>query len=63
MDNMTEKGAYGCLAIALFAVFMLIASIAVGVFFGVGFGLLTYALFLLFAIVCVIRAFEKADGK
>lgn len=63
MDNMTEKGAYGCLAIVLFAVFMLIASITVGVFFGVGFGLLTYALFLLFAIVCVIRAFGKADGK
>lgn len=62
MDNMTEKGAYGCVAIVLFFMLSLIASIAVGVFFGVGFGLLTYALFLLFAIVCVIRAFEKAGN-
>lgn len=63
MDNMTEKGVYGCLAIAIFSVFALIVSIAVGVFFGVGFGLLAYALFLLFAIVCVLRALSKADGK
>lgn len=60
---MTEKGAYGCLAIVLFSVFSLIVSIAVGVFFGVGFGLLAYALFVIFAIVCVLRAFGKADGK
>lgn len=62
MDDMPDKGMYGCLAIFLFFVFMLVVSIAVGVFFGVGFGLLTYALFLLFAIVCVIRAFEKAGN-
>lgn len=59
---MTEKGAIGCLAIVLFGVLSIVASIAVGVFFGVGFGFLTYALFILFLMVCVIRAFKKAGN-
>ena len=54
MNDFTEKGAYGCLAIILFAVLAFVVSIAVGVFFGVGFGFLAY--------VCVMRAFSKA-GK
>lgn len=62
MENMTEKGAIGCLAIVLFGVLSIVASIAVGVFFGVGFGFLTYALFILFLMVCVIRAFKKAGN-
>lgn len=60
MDNMTEKGAFGCAAIALFFILSIIVSIAVGVFFGAGFGLVSYALFIVFAIVCVLRAFKKA---
>lgn len=60
MENMNEKGAIGCIAIALFGVLSIVASIAVGVFFGVGFGFLAYALFILFSIVCVLRAFNKA---
>lgn len=59
-DREIEQGAFGCAAIVLFAVLSLVASIAVGVFFGAGFGLLTYALFIVFAIVCVLRAFKKA---
>lgn len=59
-NKITERGVYGCLAIMLFCVLSLVASIAVGVFFGAGFGLLTYALFIVFAIVCVLRAFKKA---
>lgn len=60
MDNMTEKGAFGCAAIALFFILSIIVSIAVGVFFGAGFGLVAYALFIVFAIVCVLLAFKKA---
>lgn len=59
-SKITERGVYGCFAIALFAVLSLVVSIAVGVFFGAGFGLLVYALFVVFAIVCVLRAFKKA---
>ena len=61
-DKMTEKGVYGCVAIVLFFVLSLVVSIAVGVFFGVGFGLLAYALFIVFATVCVLRALSKV-GK
>lgn len=59
-SKITERVVYGCFAIALFAVLSLVVSIAVGVFFGAGFGLLAYALFVVFAIVCVLRAFKKA---
>lgn len=59
-NNVTEKGVYGCLAIVLFFVLALVVSIAVGVFFGAGFGLLACALFIAFSIVCVLRAFKKA---
>lgn len=48
MNDFTEKGAYGCLAIILFAVLAFVVSIAVGVFFGVGFGFLAYAVFVAF---------------
>ena len=60
MDNTTYKGFLGCFAIALFGVISIVASVAVGVFFGAGFGLLAYALFIVFAMVCVLRAFKKA---
>lgn len=62
MDNMTDRGAIGCFAIALFFVLSIVVSIAVGVFFGAGFGLLAYALFIVFALACALRAFSKA-GK
>lgn len=58
--KITERGVYGCLAVVLFSILSLVASITVGVFFGAGFGLLVYALFIVFAIVCVLRAFKKA---
>lgn len=61
-DKITERGVYGCLAVVLFSVLSIVASIAVGVFFGAGFGLLTYALFIVFATVCVLRAFKKAGN-
>lgn len=59
-NKITERDAIGCFAICLFCVLSLVLSAAVGVFFGAGFGLLTYALFIVFAIVCVLRAFRKA---
>ncbi len=61
-DKITERGVYGCLAVVLFSVLSIVASIAVGVFFGAGFGLLAYALFIVFATVCVLRAFKKAGN-
>lgn len=59
-DKITERGVYGCLAIVLFSVLSIVVSVAVGVFFGGGFGLLAYALFIVFEMACVIRAFKKA---
>jgi hypothetical protein len=61
-DRDIERGAFGCAAIALFAVLALVLSIAVGVFFGAGFGLIAFAAFVVFALVCVVRAFVKV-GK
>lgn len=62
MDNMIEKGAFGCAAVALFFILSIIVSIAVGVFFGAGFGLIAFAVFVVFALACVMRAFTKV-GK
>lgn len=61
-DRDIEQGAFGCAAIVLFAVLALVLSIAVGVFFGAGFGLIAFAAFVVFALVCVVRAFVKV-GK
>lgn len=61
-SKITGRGVYGCLAVVLFSVLSIVASVAVGVFFGVGFGLLAYAFFIVFATVCVLRAFKKAGN-
>lgn len=61
-DREIEQGVYGCAVIALFAVLSIVVSIAVGVFFGAGFGLITYALFIVFLFMRAVRAFKKA-GK
>ena len=61
-NKITERGVYGCLAITLFCVLSFVASIAVGVFFGAGFGLIAFAVFVVFSITCVMRAFMKV-GK
>lgn len=61
-DKITERGVYGCLAIVLFCVLSIVVSVAVGVFFGAGFGLLAYALFIVFSITCALRAFKKAGN-
>ncbi len=61
-SKITERGVYGCLAIVLFCTLSLVVSIAVGVFLGVGFGLLAYALFIVFEAACVLRAFKKAGN-
>lgn len=58
-NKITERGVYGCLAITLFCVLSLVASIAVGVFFGAGFGLIALAVFVVFSLICVMRAFMK----
>ena len=61
-DKDIEQSVCGCAAIVLFAALVLILSIAVGVFFGAGFGLIAFAAFIVFALVCVLRAFVKV-GK
>lgn len=61
-DKEIEQVAYGCVAIVLFFVFSIVVSIAVGVFFGAGFGLIAFAVFVVFALTFVMRAFMKV-GK
>lgn len=61
-SKITERGVYGCLAVVLFSVLSIVASVAVGVFFGAGFGLIAFAVFVVFALTCVMRAFMKV-GK
>lgn len=61
-DKEIEQGVYGCVAIVLFFILALIVSIAVGVFFGAGFGLIAFAVFVLLALTFVMRAFMKV-GK
>lgn len=61
-DREIEQGAYGCAAIVLFYVLAVVVSFAVGVFFGAGFWLIAFAVFVVFALTCVMRAFMKA-GK
>lgn len=61
-DKEIEQGVFGCAAIVLFSILALVVSIAVGVFFGAGFGLLAFALFIVFAIAFTLKAFVKA-GK
>lgn len=61
-DREIEQAAYGCAAIVLFAVLALVVSIAVGVFFGAGFGLITLAVFVVFSLIRVMRGFMKV-GK
>lgn len=61
-DKYMAQGVFGCAAISLFAVLSIVVSIAVGVFFGAGFGLTAYALFIVFSIACALRAFKKAGN-
>lgn len=61
-SKITERGVFGCLAVVMFSVLSIVASIAVGVFFGAGFGLIAFAVFVVFALTCVMRAFMKV-GK
>lgn len=58
--DFTEKGAIGCLVLVLFSVLALVVAIAVGVFFGAWFGLLTYAGFVVFALIVSIITFKQA---
>lgn len=61
-DKIIERGVYACVAIVLFFAVAIVLSIAVGVFFGAGLGLLTCAFFIVFALVGVLGAFNRA-GK
>lgn len=61
-NKISDKGMFGCLAIVLFVALAVVVSIAVGWFFGVGFGLIALAVFIVYAIVCVMSAFVKV-GK
>lgn len=61
-NKIIERGVYACVAIVLFFAAAIVLSIAVGVFFGAGFGLLTCAFFIVFALVSVLGAFSRA-GK
>lgn len=55
------KGMLGCLVLVLGSAFALFASIAVGIFFGAGFGVLAYAAFLAVAALICSVAFGKVE--
>lgn len=57
-DREIEQGAYGCAAIVLFSILALVVSIAVGVFFGAGFGLIAFAVFVVRAHLRYARVHE-----
>ena len=59
MDSNDTKGILGCLVLVLESAFALFASIAVGIFFGAGFGVLAYAAFLAVAALICLVAFGK----
>lgn len=59
MDSDDTKGMLGCLVLVLGSAFALFVSIAVGIFFGAGFGVLAYAAFLAVAAFIALAAFEK----
>lgn len=61
-DKIIERGIYACVAIVLFFAAAIVLSIAVGVFFGAGFGLLTCAFFIVFALVGVLGAFNRVGN-
>lgn len=61
-DREIEQGVFGCAAIVLFFILALVVSITIGVFFGAGFGLIAFAVFVLLALTFVMRAFMKV-GK
>lgn len=61
-DREIEQGVYGCAAVVLFFILALVVSIAVGVFFGAGFGLIALVVFVVFSLIRVMRAFKKV-GK
>lgn len=58
-DTNGTKVMLGCLALVLEGAFALFASIAVGIFFGAGFGVLAYAAFLAVAALICLTAFGK----
>ncbi len=59
MDSNDTKGMLGCFVLVLESAFALFASIAVGIFFGAGFGVLAYAAFLAVAAFIALAAFGK----
>lgn len=59
MDSNDTKGILGCLALVLESTFALFVSIAVGIFFGAGFGVLAYAAFLAVAAFIAMAAFGR----
>lgn len=60
MDSNDTKGMLGCLVLVLMGALALFVSIAVGIFFGIGFGVLTYAVFIAVAVYFVFLAFVEA---
>ena len=60
-DTNDTKGVLGCLALMLESASALFVSIAVGIFFGAGFGALAYAAFLAVAALICSVAFRKGE--
>lgn len=60
MDNKNDaKGMLGCLVLALYGLLGIVASVVVGIFFGVGFGFLAFALYLFLSFVICALCFSR----
>ena len=61
MDNELKQGVISCSLICAASIFVIAASISVGIFFGAGFGFALFAFFMLLFTINLVFAFKKAQ--
>lgn len=58
MDD-SEKAAYGCLVTVMLAVVGIACSVAIGIFFGVGWAFVAFAALAFLVLIVFVSAFRK----
>jgi len=58
MDD-SKKAAYGCLITVMLAVIGIACSVAIGIFFGVGWAFVAFAAFAFLALIAFVSAFRR----
>lgn len=56
-NDPNTKGAVGCMVLVLYGLLGIVIAVAVGLFFGIGFGFLAYAAYLLISFVIAMLSF------